>query len=190
MTIEKTSDKYYYLAGDEKSKIGNCNPVDKSIHWDLFKEKEESYQLKEPIAFKIEASGFSGSVGDYQFNSCGFLLFSDKLRTIFEKYLTSVDKPVWYSAKIIDLNNQTFNYSILHFFARHDLLDHKNSTFVNGTHHPIKKRYDLDKIGDRLIFSTIQSAGLCVHDIVRKEIRKAGCTGTYLYKINSAGRLL
>lgn len=189
MKIERALEKYYYLTGDEKSGVGNCAPVDPTIHWDYFEAKNETFELKEPIVFKIASDRFPGTTGDYQFNNCGFLLFSHKLRAILEKYLTGIDKPTWFPAQVIDLKNKRHDYNILHFFVRQDLLDHHNSTFVTGTDLPIKKRYDLKKIGERLIYSTIQSCQLCVHDTVRKEIRQAQCTGMYFYKIHTAGRL-
>ena len=84
----------------------------------------------------------------------------------------------------------TTNYSILFLHNNTDFLDYQNSTFVKGTDHPIKKRFDLDKIRDRLLFnSTKYGVSLCVHDIIRKEIIKEGCTGLCFYKIHTAGRL-
>ena len=193
MKIQREIDKYYYFTWDDrKLKIGNCDPVDEGIYWSYFYYKDEFFQLEKPMVFKMESGKFSGSLGDFQFNPQGFLLFSDKLRAIFEKYLTPQDKPIWFPAKVIDLDNKEYNYSILYFFGMHDLLDHVNSTFIDGTDHPIKQRFDLEKIGDRLIFSTKQSKSMqiCVHDIVRKEIKQAGCTGVYCFKIHTAGRLV
>ncbi|HEU0228566.1 MAG TPA: DUF1629 domain-containing protein [Arachidicoccus soli] len=190
MKIERTLDKYYYLTGDEKSKVGNADPEDASIHWDYFENKDTNYSLTEPLKFKIDPERFSGQTGDFQFNSCGFLLFSNMLRTIMERYLTEIDSPRWFPAKVTDLNGVTKDYSILYLFDKPDFLDYQNSTFVQGTDHPIKKRFDLERIGDRLLFNSSKlSISLCIHDIVRKEIKKAGCTGLYFYKIHTAGRL-
>ncbi|MCU0376097.1 MAG: hypothetical protein MUF24_12395 [Chitinophagaceae bacterium] len=190
MKIERTLDKYYYLTGDEKSIVGNADPVDANIHWDYFEKKGADFKLIEPLKFKINAGHFAGQTGDFQFNSCGFLFFSEKLRTIIEKYITEIDSPKWFPAKVTDLNGLTTNYSILYLFDKTDFLDYQNSTFVQGTDHPIKKRFDMNKIGDRLLFnSTKLGVRLCVHDVVRKEIIKEGCTGLYFYKIHTAGRL-
>jgi len=190
MKIERTIEKYYYLTGDEKSKVGNADPVDANIHWDYFENKEADFELTEPLKFKINPGRFAGQTGDFQFNSCGFLLFSEKLRTIIEKYITEIDSPKWFPAKVTDLNGVTTDYSILYLFDKTDFLDYQNSTFVQGTDHPIKKRFDLVKIGDRLLFnSTKFGVSLCAHDIIRKEIKKEGCTGLYFYKIHTAGRL-
>lgn len=189
MEKESSIDEFYYLSGDEKSEVGNCSPVDKSIRFDFFYNKNDSFELKEPLVFKIDEGKSSGKVGDYQFNSCGFLLFSEKLRQVIEKYLPIEDKPTWFPAKVIDLNNQEFNFYILYFFAQKDFLDHINSTFVTGTDHPIKKRYDLLKIGERQVFKNAYSINLCVHNEVRKEIKKANCSGVYFYKVHTAGRL-
>ncbi len=190
MKIEPTIEKYYYLTGDEKSKVGNADPVDANIHWDYFENKGTDYNLTEPLKFEIKPGRFAGSTGDFQFNSCGFLLFSDKLRTLIEKYLTNIDSPKWFPAKVTDLNGVTMDYSILYLFDKSDFLDYQNSTFVQGTDYPIKKRFDIQKIGDRLLFNyTKLGVSLCVHDIVRKEIKKEGCTGLYFYKIHTAGRL-
>ena len=190
MTIIRTLEKYYYLTGDEKSKVGNADPLDANLHWDYFENKPPTFQLNEPLKFKINQGRFSGRTGDFQFNSCGFNLFSDKLRQIFEKYLTDLDKPRWFPAQVTDLDEKTHKYSILYLFEKHDFLDHDKSTFVTGTDHPIKKRFDLSKIGDRLIYAPNQLASsLCVHDIVRKAIKQVNCTGIYFYKIHTAGRL-
>lgn len=187
---EQKIDKYYYLTGDDKSKVGNANPVDTNIHWDFFENKNKGFKLTEPLKFEINHGRFAGQIGDFQFNSCGFLLFSDGLRTIIEKYLTEIDSPDWFPAQVTDLNGITKDYSILNLFEKPDFLDYQNSTFVQGTNHPIKKRFDLEKIGDRLLFnSTKLGVSLCVHDIIRKEIKKEGCTGFYFYKIHTAGRL-
>jgi hypothetical protein len=190
MKIERSFEKYYYLTGDEKSKVGNADPEVKNIHWDYFEKKDADFTLTEPLRFRINPGRFSGTTGDYQLNSCGFLLFSKKLRAVFEKYLTQIDKPTWFPATVTDLDGKVADYFILYFFNKPDFLDYHNSTFVQGTDHPIKKRYDLDKIGERLIFnSTKQGVSLCVHDIVRREIKKGECTGIYFYKIHTAGRL-
>lgn len=189
MSIERTIGKFYYLTGDEKSKVGNADPVGE-LSWDFFVDKNSDFVLTDPFTFKIGEGRFSGIVGDYQFNSCGFYLFSDKLRQTIEKHLTDIDEPKWFPARVIDMENNDHNYSILHFFNKPDFLDEVNSTFVPGTNHPIRLRYDLNKIGDRLIFRPIKvGTDLCIHDIVRKEIRNSRLTGTYFYKIHTAGRL-
>ena len=178
------------MTGDEKSKVGNADVLDEGIRWDFFNDKESNFKLKTPLTFKINKGRFSGTTGDYQFNGCGFLLFSDKLRSIFEKHLKDIDCPKWFPAKVIDLDGNEHNYSILYLFNKPDFLDYESSTFVDETDHPIKKRFDPDKIGERLIFnSTKFGVSLCVHDLVRKEIKKAGSTGIYFYKIYSPGRL-
>ena len=190
MKIERTFDRFYYLTGDDKSKVGNAKPEDPDIHWDYFENKDLNFSLVEPLKFQINKERFSGQAGDFQFNSCGFLLFSEKLQTIVQKYLTEIDSPKWFPAKVTDLKGVTTNYFILNFFGKPDFLDYENSTFVQGTNHPIKKRFDLTKIGDRLLFnSKRQGVSLCVHDMVRKEIKKSGCTGVYFYKIHTGGRL-
>ncbi|OAQ41458.1 hypothetical protein A5893_17360 [Pedobacter psychrophilus] len=190
MKIERTLEKYYYLTGDEKSNVGNADPEDSTIRWDYFENKDKNFNLTDPLKFKINARRFSGQTGDYQFNSCGFLLFSDKLRTTIVQYLTDIDNPKWFPAKLTDLDGVTTDYSILHLFKKHDFLDYQKSTFVEGTDHPIKKRFDLEKIEDRLIFNAkILGVSLCVHDIVRKDIKKSNYTGLYFYKIHTAGRL-
>ena len=190
MKIERTFEKYYYFTGDDKSKVGNADPVDTNVHWDFFESKDKNLKLNEPLKFKINPGRFSGQAGDFQFNSCGFLLFSDKLRIIIEKRLTDIDNPKWFPAKVTDVDGVTMDYSILYLFDKPDFLDYHNSTFVQGTDHPIKKRFDLERIGERLLFnSTKLGVSLCVHDIVRKEIKKAGCTGMYFFKIHTAGRL-
>lgn len=107
-----------------------------------------------------------------------------------EKYLTDIDNPKWFPAKVTGLDGKTKDYSILNLFDKPDFLDYLNSTFVQGTDHPIKKRFDLEKIGDRLIFnSTKLGFSLCIHDLIRKDIEKLGLTGLYFYKIHTSGRL-
>jgi hypothetical protein len=191
MKIEHTIEKYYYLTGDEKSTVGNADPVDDKLSWDFFENKDSSFELSEPLRFKISDGKFSGTIGDYQFNSCGFLLFSNKLRTIVEKYLTDIDNPKWFDARVTDLESKEHAYSILYLFNKVDFLDHAKSTFVTGTDNPIKKRYDIERIGDRLIYnSNSLGTSLCVHDMVRKDIKKSDCSGLYFYKIHSSGRLV
>jgi len=191
MKLERTLGKYYYLTGDQKSKVGNADPVDANIHWDFFENRGTDFQLTEPLKFRIDPGRFGGQVGDFQINSCRFLLFSNKLRSIIEKYLTGIDSPKWFAAQVTDLNGVTQVYSILNLFNKPDFLDYQNSTFVQGNDHPIKTRFALEKIGDRLLFnSTKLGVSLCVHDVVRKDINKEGCTGLYFYKIHTAGRLV
>lgn len=190
MRIERTSEKYYYLTGDERSKVGVADPEDENIEWDYFEENSADFTLSSPLKFKINPGIFSGLPGDFQLNACGFILLSEKLRGIIEKYLTQIDNPRWFPAKVTDLDGKVVDYSILYFFNKPDFLDRQNSTFVRGTDHPIKKRYDLEKIGERLIFNHKQLAvSLCVHDVVRKEIKQSGCTGVYCYKVHTGGRL-
>ena len=188
--MKYTFEEYYYLAGDEKSSVGNADPLDAALHWDYFENKESTFQLAEPLKFRINQGRFSGETGDFQFNSCGFSLFSNKLRKIFEKHLTEIDKPKWFPAQVIDLTDTIHEYSILHLFEKRDFLDHGKSTFVPGTDQPIKKRFDLKKINERLVYSAgTLGSSLCVHDIVRKEIKQAKCTGIYFFKIHTPGRL-
>ena len=191
MKNERTIEKYYYLTGDEKSTVGNAEPVDDKLGWDFFENKDSSFKLSQPLRFKINERRFSGTIGDYQFNSCGFLLFSNKLRTIFEKHLTDIDNPKWFDAIVIDSEGKEHYYYILYLFNKVDFLDRDKSTFVAGTDHPIKKRYDIDRIGNRLIYnSNTLGTSLCVHDIVRKDIKKSDCSGLYFYKVHTAGRLV
>lgn len=75
MKTERTLEKYYYLTGDEKSKVGNADPVDSNIHWDFFENKSKDFKLTEPLKFKINPGRFAGQTGDFQLNGCGFLLF-------------------------------------------------------------------------------------------------------------------
>lgn len=190
MKIELTFEKYYNLTGDEKSNVGNAVPEEENVNWDYFENKDVNFKLKEPLKFNITPGRFSGQTGDFQFNSCGFLLFSDKLRNIIEKHLSDIDMPKWFPAIVTDLNGVSKEYSILYLFKKVDFLDYQNSTFVRGTDHPIKKRFDLQKIGERLIFNkTKLGMSLCIHDSIRKEIKKEGCTGIYFYKIHTGGRL-
>ena len=191
MTPERTLDKYYNLTADDRSDVGNADPEDSNIHWDYFEHENTSLDLSKPLRFKINKGKFSGKRGDFQINSCGFVLCSHELRTIIENYLTEIDGPRWFPATVTDLEGITKDYSILNFFKKSDFLDHNHSTFVPGTDHPIKKRFDLDKIGERLIFNSSQhGSSICVHDIVRKEITARNCSGIYFYKIHTAGRLV
>ena len=190
MTIDRTIEKYYYLTEDEQSKVGNASIMDRSIGFDFFFDKDFSYELSSPLNFQIDRVRFAGITGDFQINNCGFLLFSDRLRSITEKYLTGVDRPKWYSAKVYDLEGKIHDYSILNFFNQADFLDKSKSTFVPGTDHPIKERFDLNKIGERLIFRpSLYGSKLCVHDVVREEMKRSNSTGLYFYKIHTAGRL-
>jgi len=190
MKTERKIENYYNLTGDEKSKVGNADPIDENIQWDFFDDKNFNFELSKPIEFKITNGKFSGTIGDFQFNSCGFLLFSDKLRSVIEKFLNSIDNPKWFPAMVIDLDGNSYKYSILRFFGNIDFLDYNNSTFVPGTDLPIKKRFDLNKIGERDIFiPSISNVSLCVHKIVKEEIEKENFSGVYFYKIHSPGRL-
>ena len=119
MKIERTFEKYYYLTGDEKSKVGNAAPEDANVHWDYFENRDMNFSLTEPLKFKINPGRFSGQTGDFQFNSCGFLLFSDPLRSIVEKYLSDIDHPKWFPAVVTDMNG-TRLLDILMLDTRHD----------------------------------------------------------------------
>jgi hypothetical protein len=190
MKTERKIENFYNLTGDEKSKVGNADPIDKNINWEFFDNKNYNFELTKPIEFKISQGRFSGNIGDFQLNSCGFLLLSEKLRRVIEKFLNNNDNPKWFPAKVIDLDGNYYTYSILHFFGNIDFLDIKNSTFVPGTDLPIKRRFDLKKIGERNIFiPSVSEPQLCVHEIVKEEVEKENCTGIYFYNIHNPGRL-
>jgi hypothetical protein len=174
---------------DDKAKIGVSYCHDKSIHWDFFRNKSIDFEIDSPLVFKIEQGKFSGSVSDYQINNCGFYLFSPRLREIIDNHLSNRDLPKWYESIVTDMENKDHQYFILNFFKFPDLLDYTISTFSDAEKkHPIKKFYDIEKIGDRLLFGTEFGSSFYVHDIVRKEIRK-NCSNTYFFGIHKPGRL-
>lgn len=109
---------------------------------------------------------------------------------MIDKNLTNIDLPKWFDVTVIDLNNKEHEYYILNFFNRPDLLDYERSTFINMEKtHPIKKRYDLNKIRDRLVFSSKFDTTIMIHDSVRKQVKK-GCSNIYFYGIEKPGRLV
>ena len=184
-----TIEQFYHMMPDDKANIGASYCQDKSIHWDYFRNKNFGFERDSPIVFKIEHGKFSGSLSDYQIDNCGFYLFSPRLREIIEKHLSNIDLPRWYDSVVIDLENKEHKYFILNFFKLPDFLDYTNSTFIDKEKsHPIKKRYDIDKIGERLIFGSELDSSFFVHDKVRKEIKKA-CSNIYFYGIHKPGRL-
>ena len=182
-------ENFYHMLPDDKAKIGASVCNEESVHWDFFRNKSIDFELNEPLIFKIKSGRFSGSISDYQINSCGFYLFSPRLRKIIEKFLTNIDLPKWYDSIVLDTDNNKHEYFILNFFKFPDLLDYSMSTFVDKEKkHPIKKRYDIEKINDRFVFGSEFGSSFFVHDSVRKEIKK-GCSNIYFYGIHKPGRL-
>ncbi|MBF0695397.1 MAG: hypothetical protein IR153_10120 [Flavobacterium sp.] len=188
--MQLNSHEYYNMMPDDKAKIGASYCQDKSVHFDFFRNKDFTFKLENPIVFKIEHGKFSGAISDYQIENCGFFLFSPRLRDVIDKYLTSIDLPKWYNAIVIDLDNKEHEYHILNFFNRANFLDYEQSTFIDKEKtHPIKQRFDIEKIGERLVFNPKSSNSIIVHDLVRKQIKKE-CTNIYFYGIEKPGRLV
>ena len=175
---------------DDKAKIGASYCQDKSVHFDYFRNKDLDFKLDYPLVFKIEQGKFAGSISDYQIDNCGFFLFSPRLRNVIDKYLTNIDLPKWFDAIVIDLDNKEHEYHILNFFNQPDLLDYERSTFINKEKtNPIKNRYDINKVSDRLVFSSKFDSPIMVHDSVRKQVKKE-CSNIYFYGIEKSGRLV
>jgi hypothetical protein len=174
--MQRKIDEFYHMMPDDKAKIGASYCQDKSVHWDYFKTKDYDFTLDNPLIFKIELGKFSGMISDYQIDNCGFFLFSPRLRNVIDKNLTNIDLPKWFDAIVIDLDN--------------NLLDYERSTFINKEKtHPIKKRFDVDKIGERLIFGSKYNTTIMIHDSVRKQVKKE-CSNIYFYGLEKPGRLV
>lgn len=188
--MQRKIDEFYHMMPDDKAKIGASYCQDKSVHYDFFRNKDFDFKIEKPLIFKIEQGKFSGSTSDYQIENCGFFLFSPRLRKVIDNYLTSIDSPKWYNAIVIDLENKEHEYYILNFFNRPDLLDYERSTFINKEKtHPIKQRFDIEKIGERLVFCPKSDTTIMIHDSVRKQIKKE-CANIYFYGIEKPGRLV
>jgi hypothetical protein len=183
-------DKYYHLQPDEKAGIGASYCESIGVSFSLFDNKQIDFNLDKPIEFQIKPGKFEGTIGDFQINDTGFLLFSEKLTSILSSFLTEIDLPKWFPAIVTDLNGKSYPYSILHFFKHNDLLDRKLTTYSDWLkRHPVKLRFDINKIGERKIFSMKFETTLYIHEEVKKAIVKAKCQGIYFYGIHKPGRL-
>ena len=114
--------------------------------------------------------------------------------TVQGKWYYGVPKQELYNTKnyvvVTDLNGKSYPYSILHFFKHNDFLDKKLTIYSDWLKkRPVKLRFDINKIGERKIFSMKFETTLYIHEEVKKAILKANCQGIYFYGIHKPGRL-
>lgn len=90
---------------------------------------------------------------DYQPNNLAWPLFSAKLKSVIESNLTNQEGVDWIKCYIKGPNERR-TYYILRFNKIFDVLDIKNTIFVQGTDHLIKPCFSYHKIKQFQIFTT------------------------------------
>ena len=120
-------------------------------------------------------------------------IYSPKLRTIIDGFLTEIDAPQWIPIKVQSEDQQEIReYYILHFGIQPDVLDYEKTRYADVKKKIITSpKYDVQKIGNRHIFTYKAYANLTIVSAkLRKKIIDAGCTGIYFYDVLSAGKLI
>jgi hypothetical protein len=120
-------------------------------------------------------------------------IYSLKLRTIIDSFLTSIDNPKWIPIKIqTEDSAEIREYFILHFGTQPDVLDYEKTRYADAKRKIITKAmYDVQKIGDRHIFTYKEYGNLTIVSAkLRKAIIDASCSGIYFYDVLSPGKLV
>jgi ribosomal protein L24E len=120
----------------------------------------------------IEGAGFY----DYQANTHGFRLCSQKLKDVLENGKNPEDKIQWLEATIT-WNNETRLYYVLHFYETVDVFDYERSGW-DGKFFNKPKVFLKEKIKNHNVFSTyVDSLCILVKPEIIKEIKRQKLTG-------------
>lgn len=183
--------QYYYMQfepDDKKSLAGRLLfPKEIGLFW-----AEDGRKITvdiSTIVFSLEDGVFE----DLLLGS-SLRIYSPKLRTIIDGFITDIDNPQWISIKVKSEDQQEIReYYILHFGVQPDILDYEKTRYADVKKKIITSpKYDVQKIGNRHIFTYFKSYSnqTIVSAKLRKVIIAAGCTGIYFYDVLSGGKLI
>jgi hypothetical protein len=126
-----------------------------------------------PIAFTLRDGAFT----DYQWNSLGWHMCSEKLKRILAECAGADDAIQWLPVSVRAAAGEERPYYVLHLPKPSDVLS-KTRTIMSGVDVVVKPVLDASRIGDRRIF-TYSDEGVMVYvdASTRKRVRAANITG-------------
>lgn len=127
-----------------------------------------------PLVLTVKA----GWLCDHQPNNAGCLLFSERLQSVLEDNRAEADILQWLPVTVVDVEEKSWPYWILHFLTRQDVLNKGKTLFVPGTNLVMKPYFDKALVRTHRVFSYPGAAlALVVSSEVKQAIRQARCTG-------------
>ncbi len=185
------SQKYYYMnfEPDEKKSSAGYVKFPKTMNMFWADDGREMTTNVSSMVFPLEDGVFTDLLP-----GSSLRIYSLKLHTIIDGFLTDIDAPKWIPIKIqSEDSTEIREYFILHFGIEPDVLDYEKTRYADIKRKIITKAmYDIQKIGDRHIFTYFKSYSnrTIVSAKLRKAIIDAGCTGIYFYDVLSSGKLV
>lgn len=134
-----------------------------------------------------------GEFVDYLTSNLSLRIYSEKLKSIIDPFLTNIDKPIWHPIKVKhEYLNETRDYFILQFLIQPDVLDSEKTVYLDAKKKRIIKAYfEENLILNRHIFTYKEYANPTIISVeLKNAIQKAKCTGIYMYDILSSGKLV
>jgi hypothetical protein len=176
-------------------------PKDSKFTLDLIPELDNTDVLPFELDLVILSIGRKGLIKSNNFkdvenlwldlmpNSMAFPLMSNRLKEIIDRNLTGNEHINWIHAKIHG-NGEEQIYYIPRFEKMLDVLDVKNTIYVEGTDHIIKPCFSITKISNYSIFHEPSSKQLSkitlflyVNENIKREIIRNNLIGVGLEKI-------
>jgi len=171
--------KYFFLTWAEENDESGVAwaPEGTPLDHELISELEG----KDELPFGLELR--EGILVDYLGNSLAWPLMSEKMRMVIERNLTGEEGISWIKANV-KARGDIFDYYVLRFRKKLDVLDMNKTTFVTGTDHVIKPCFSLAKIRIYSLFNVPQSHNLWkitiaiyINDKLRKDMIREGLSG-------------
>lgn len=191
--------KIYFMCDNPYQKIASAvAPIDTPLGFSMIDDLENVEKLpfdftlknmvfkKKGFVYNDDFSKYKELWGDCQLNDKGWLLFSERLRTLIEKYLKGEEGIRWISCNIIHKDEKK-NYFIPCFTKQLDVLDMDKCFFDNREptlENLIKPVFDFAKANQYTIFSLPRGSNrwkipsaVYISEELKKAITKAGIKG-------------
>lgn len=134
-----------------------------------------------------------GEFCDYLIGNLTLRIFSGRLKSLVDSFLTDIDNPVWHRIKVVkEFSEESRDYFILQFHKQPTILNTEKTIYLDSKKKRIIKPYFDEKlISDRHIFTYKEYANPTIVSFdLKSAIQQANYTGIYFYDILSSGKLI
>ncbi|MCC6584901.1 MAG: hypothetical protein IT271_14445 [Chitinophagales bacterium] len=163
--------KYYNLHILDNDK-GVVSEVQNNIEFDYYFSLDTAKDFG--ILFKITEKGI---IEDYLANDLGWPLMSDSMMAIFKKYVSKDCN--WIKSSVFDtFNKKEYEYNILYFNKKIDVLDNKKSVF-HDNEILLESVFSLEKIDNLDYFPQADEYdfNIVISENLKNELKKNKITG-------------
>ena len=173
---------YYYVHWHEDDSLGVAwAPDDPAL--DVVLAEPESVHDWIPISFTLKDGGFA----DYQANSLGRRLCSERLMRIMENNRADADRIQWLPCTVTAHGGEERPYFVLHVPVHYDVLDKKRTLF-SGVDCVVRPCLDTPAVDGHRVFALPRcKVRLMLASVVKQAIESAGCTGLEFSRVLTNG---